>query len=146
MGTTGLIAATTAERAGRSVPSSGATPSPKEKSDFSTPLTLDETETALLSGLENTEPGWKQDDRKAAYEAGMKRGAVSYFSSKAMEQLSMELTVLRVTVGAMTGAAEQTERLLSHWKAEARFWKEQHDKVHDEYCATISELARKYVK
>ena len=92
---------------------------------------------ALSSGLENTDRG---------YDAGLKRGAVSYFASPMMEQLSLEITVNRIAIEAMSQAAEQMERLLSHWKAEAAWWKEEHDRVHDEYCATVADLARRFGK
>ena len=66
---------------------------------------------APLSGLANSEHGWlsEQEPREArrqAYDAGIKRGAASIFSAPVMEQISLELTVTRVTLDAMSAAAE----------------------------------------
>ena len=72
----------------------------------------------------------------------MKRGAASYFQSRVTEQLALELTVSRIAIQAMTGAAEQRERLLAHWRSEAAYWKTEHDRVHADYCAFVKEIGR----
>lgn len=99
-------------------------------------------------GLRNIDAGGTSF--RAAYregnESGKRQGAAAYLNSPVTEQIALELTVLRVAMTAMSSATEQRERLLELWKAEAAFWKAEHDRVHDEYCGFVEEMRRKYVR
>ena len=98
---------------------------------------------ALGSGSESTEPGWQ---RRQSYDSGIRRALTTYINSPLMEQLSLELTVHRVTIGAMARVAQQRERLLSHWKSETKWWREEHDRVSAEYGAFVKDMARRFAK
>jgi hypothetical protein len=76
----------------------------------------------------------------------MRRSLTTYLNSPLMTQLSLELTLTRVTITAMSQAAEQRERVVSHWKAEARWWREEHDRVSSEYTTFVREMARRVRK
>ena len=95
---------------------------------------------ALASGSVDTTHG---SERKRAFEAGRKLGATTYFQSPVMEQLAMELKLLRTLHDSHCTAAEQRETLLAHWKAEARWWREEHDRVSNEFSGFVKEIARK---
>lgn len=104
------------------------------------------TTTSITPG---SEASWLTLGRRAwraGRDEGQKQGAARYFTSPVMEQMSLELTVQRVVIDAMSAAAEQREKALAHWKSEAAWWKAEHDKVHDEYCAFVEEMRRKYVR
>lgn len=94
----------------------------------------------LANGSDDTERG------RQSYQAGLRRATAGYINSPLMEQLSLELTVTRAVVSAMSQVAQQRETLLLHWKGEAAWWRAEHDKVHGEYCAFVKEMARRFAR
>ena len=86
--------------------------------------------------------GERRQEWRDGYDSGMRSGTQRVLQSSALEQLMLELTLQR----AMTDVAMQRERLLQHWKSEAQWWREEHDRVHAEYCAFVKEMARRLAK
>lgn len=68
------------------------------------------------------------------------------FSGKRVAQLTLDLAQCRTKIVEAEGAAEQRERLLAHWKAEAQWWREEHDKVHAEFCEFAKAVERKFCR
>ena len=94
----------------------------------------------LGSGSDDTERG------RQSYNAGMRRGLAGYINSPLMEQLSLELTVTRAAIEAMSGVAAQREVLILHWKAEASWWREESQRISAEYTAFVAEMARRFAR
>jgi hypothetical protein len=140
------MCAATAKSLETSAPVSAPTPSRSpdklnERSGFSA------SNHAQKNGLPDTEHGWlsepdQREARRWAYEAGVKRGAASFFQSPVMEQLSLEIALTKATLRAVSDAAIQRERLLLHWKNEAQWWRAEHDKVSAEYSNFVKQAAR----
>src|SRR5687768_14442782 len=84
------------------------------------------------------------DRRPADWKEGLDLGLD--VSSKRVAQLSLDLSLCRTKLAEARSGAEERERLLQHWKAEAQWWREEHDKVHAEYCAFVKEVARRVAK
>jgi hypothetical protein len=135
-----MTSATTAVSPEFSEPTCERTPSPSPESN--TALSESSTSNALKPGLSVIDNGLSREAWRAGHDSGEKRGAISYFQSRVMEQLSLELTIQRIAIQAMSGAAEQRERLLAHWKSEAGWWKTEHDKVHAAYCEFVKSVAK----
>jgi len=76
----------------------------------------------------------------------MRRGLAGYINSPLMEQLSLELTVTRAAIEAMSGVAAQREVLILHWKAEASWWREESQRISAEYTAFVAEMARRFAR
>lgn len=68
------------------------------------------------------------------------------FAGKRNAQLTLDLALARTKLAEARNGAEDRERLLQHWKAEAQFWREEHDRVHAEFCAFVKEMARRFAK
>lgn len=86
--------------------------------------------------------GERRQEWRDGFEIGMRSGTQRVLQSNAVEQIALELTLLR----AATDVSAQREKLLEHWKAEARWWREEHDRVHAEYCEFVKEMARRLAK
>lgn len=98
---------------------------------------------ALASGSNSTTAG---DERRRAFEAGRKLGATTYFQGPVMEQIGFELTLLRNLHESHCTVAEQRERLIAHWKAEAVWWRAEHDALRDKFNAFVKDMARRFPK
>lgn len=68
------------------------------------------------------------------------------FSGKRNAQLTLDLSLTRTKLASALSAAHERERLLLHWKAEAQWWREEHDRVSGEYCAFVADIARRFAK
>lgn len=90
--------------------------------------------------------GERREDYRAGFDSGLRQGAIRVMQSDAMAQLAFDLKVLRICSDAMADVAVQRERLLAHWKSEARWWREEHDRVSAEYSAFVKEMARRFAK
>jgi hypothetical protein len=86
--------------------------------------------------------GERREEWRAGFDSGMKQGTSRVLQSGALEQIVLELSLQRAT----TDVAVQRETLLAHWKTEAQWWREEHDKVHAEYCAFVKEIGRSFCK
>lgn len=64
-------------------------------------------------------------------------------SGRRVAQLALDLSLCRAKLAKALTGAEERERLMQHWRAEAQWWREQHDEVHAEYCAFVKEVARR---
>ncbi|MGP1609733.1 MAG: hypothetical protein ACTS5G_03420 [Burkholderiales bacterium] len=64
----------------------------------------------------------------------------------AFAQIALELQVQRVVNDAMAAAAHQRETELAVWKAEARWYMEERDRIHAEYCAFVKAMAARFPK
>ena len=82
------------------------------------PLPSGSTDNAPLPGSSDTELGGKvfRQAYREGHEAGARRGTAAYLNSPSMEDLALEVTMLRETVAAMTEVATQREKLLAHYK------------------------------
>lgn len=90
--------------------------------------------------------GERRQEWREGYDSGIKQGVTRILQSDALAQLAFDFKVLRICSDAMAETAVQREKLLAHWKAEAQWWREEHDKVHAEYCAFVKEVARRFGK
>lgn len=90
--------------------------------------------------------GERREDYRAGFDSGLRQGAIRVMQSDAMAQLAFDLKVLRICSDAMADHAAQRERLLAHWKAEAQWWREEHDRVHREFCEFTSYVANRFCK
>lgn len=86
--------------------------------------------------------GERRQEWRDGFEIGMRSGTQRVLQSNAVEQIALELTLLR----AATDVSAQREKLLEHWKAEARWWREEHDRINSEYTAFVKEMARRLAK
>jgi hypothetical protein len=50
------------------------------------------------------------------YDAGLKHGIANYMNTPLMEDMALELTLLRAMVAAMTIEAERHEKLIEHYR------------------------------
>lgn len=108
------------------------------------------------NGLPDSEPrvvdvtaeliGERREEWRSGFDAGLRDGARRVMHSDAMGQLAFDLKVLRICSDAMADVAVQRERLLAHWKSEAQWWREEHDRVRDEYHAFTREMVRRFAK
>jgi hypothetical protein len=55
-------------------------------------------------------------------------GTAAYFHSPVNETIAMELTILRVTVDAMSKVAHEREAELKRWRDEALLWRAVYDR------------------
>lgn len=83
-------------------------------------------------------------DRSASWDEGLEVGLD--FSGKRVAQLTLDLSECRTKLAEAIGGSEERERLLQHWKSEAQWWREEHDRVHQEYCEFAKEMARRFAK
>jgi hypothetical protein len=90
--------------------------------------------------------GERRADYHAGRDDGLLEGTRRVLNSDALVQIAFELTVQRVVNDGMIQVAEQREKLLAHWKAEAQWWREEHDKVHAEYCEFAKAIERKFCR
>lgn len=90
--------------------------------------------------------GEQRQEWREGFDSGIRAGVQRVLQSDAMEQIAFELKVQRVVNDGMIQVAEQRERLLAHWKAEAQWWREEHDKVHAQFCEYAKAIERKFCK
>lgn len=90
--------------------------------------------------------GERREEWRDGFDSGLREGGRRVMYSDTLQQLALELKVTRVMNEAMCEVAHQRERLLAHWKAEAQWWREEHDKVSAEYSAFVKEMARRFAK
>lgn len=81
--------------------------------------------------------GWRE-----GFDAGLKQGVSRVLNSDALCQLALALEVHKAFGDAMSAAAEQREKLLAHWQAEARWWKEEYRRVNQEYSDFVDKVER----
>ena len=130
--------ARTAETQAVSGPNFVSTPS-RSPDKKSVPSESSASSNAQPNGSDDTNRGLS---RRQAYDAGMRRAMASYINSPLMEQLSLELTLTRATLRAVSDTAMQRERLLLHWQNEARWWQEEYGRLSSEYSAFVKAVAR----
>jgi len=99
-------------------------------------------EEVLVTDVTTEMLGERRDEWRDGFDSGQKSGTQRVLQSDALEQLVLELVMQRATVGV----AIQRERLLEHWKAEARWWHEEHDRLSAEHTAFVSEMVRRFAK
>lgn len=90
--------------------------------------------------------GERRQEWRDGFESGVKQGTTRVLQSDALAQIALELKVTRTFNDAMAEVAHQRERLLAHWKSEAQWWREEHDRVHAEYCAFVKDCARRFLR
>jgi hypothetical protein len=86
--------------------------------------------------------GERREEYRAGVESGLRQGAQRVLQSDALMQISLSLQVSRAIADAALEVGTQRERLLQHWKVEAQWWREEHDKIHREYCEFVKQVAR----
>ena len=77
---------------------------------------------------------------------GLKQGTTRVLNSPAMQQIAFDLKLHRIVVDGMIKVAEDRERLLAHWKAETQWWREEHNRVLDEFIEFAKAVERKFCK
>lgn len=82
--------------------------------------------------------------RSAHWKEGLDTGLE--FGGKRVAQLSLDLSLARAKLAKALSDAAERERLLQHWRAEAQWWREEHDRVHAEYCDFVKEMARRFAQ
>lgn len=87
--------------------------------------------------------GERREEYHAGFDSGLRQGATRVLQSDALGQLALSLRVHKALNEAMCDVAHQRETLLAHWKAEAQWWREEHDRVSAEYSAFVKEMARR---
>jgi hypothetical protein len=90
--------------------------------------------------------GERRAEWRDGFDQGTREGARRVANSECMQQIAFDLTVHRVVVNGMMQVAEQRERLLAHWKAEAQWWREEHNRVHAEFCEYAKAVERKFCR
>lgn len=68
------------------------------------------------------------------------------FGGKRIAQLTLDLSLCRTKLVQATSGAQERERLMQHWRAEAQWWKEEFERVHAEYCAFVAEMAKRFAR
>lgn len=99
-------------------------------------------ETAHVIDITAELVGERRQEWRDGHDAGMKRGVTSVLQSPAVEQLALELTLTRATLKAVSDTAMQRERLILHWKTEARWWQEEYGRLSAEYSDFVKQVAR----
>src|SRR5688572_6461218 len=95
------MCATTADAEESSGSKSAPTPLKRASTDYYTQLTAKVVAIALPNGSPSTASGSQTGDLvRAAYDRGVRRGVGSYLNSPVMEQLALELTILRASSSA----------------------------------------------
>jgi hypothetical protein len=76
------------------------------------------TADAPLPGSSSIDPGEKvfRQAYREGHEAGVRRGTAAYLNNPMMEDMALELTLLRAMVAAMTIEAERHEKLIEHYR------------------------------
>jgi hypothetical protein len=90
--------------------------------------------------------GERRVEWQAGVDYGLKQGTNRFLQSPAMQQIAFDLTLHRLVVDGMLKVAEERERLLAHWKAEAQWWREERDRIHAEFCEYAKAIERKFLK
>jgi hypothetical protein len=90
--------------------------------------------------------GERREEWRDGFDAGIKQGTTRVLQSDAMEQIAFDLTIHRVVVNGMIQVAEERERLLAHWKAEAQWWQEEHARVFEEFREFAKAVERKFCR
>ena len=90
--------------------------------------------------------GERRQEWRDGFDVGVKQGTARVLNSDALCQLALGLKVHKALNEAMAEAAEQREKLLAHWKAEAQWWREEHDRVSADYTAFVKAMARRLGK
>ena len=90
--------------------------------------------------------GERREEWRAGFDSGLRDGARRVLQSDALSQMSLSLQGRRAVAEAAMDAGVQQERLAQLWKAEAKWWREEHDRVHAEYYAFVAEAARRFCK
>jgi hypothetical protein len=85
-----------------------------------------------------------KEERSAHWKEGLDLGLD--FSGKRIAQLTLDLSLTRTKLAEARNGNEERERLLQHWKSEAQWWHEEHDKIRDEYHAFVKEMARRFAR
>lgn len=85
-----------------------------------------------------------KEERSAHWKEGLDLGLD--FSGKRNAQLTLDLSLCRTKLVKALSGNEERERLLQHWKSEAAYWLEEHNRVRDEYHAFAKEMVRRFVK
>lgn len=86
--------------------------------------------------------GERRQEWRDGFDSGIRAGTSRTLQSNALTQLALELTLYKSALAV----AEQRERLLAHWKSEAQWWREEHDRVSAEYTSFVKEMARRFAK
>lgn len=75
-------------------------------------------ESAPLPGSADIDAGEKvfRQAYREGHEAGVRRGTAAYLNNPLMEDMALELTMLRIMVAAMTAQAERQEKLIEHYR------------------------------
>lgn len=87
--------------------------------------------------------GERRQDWREGFDQGLREGGRRVIHSDVMAQISLELTVNRAVTNGLLRAAEHQEKLLAHWKAEARWWREEYTRLQEEFTLFTRELLRR---
>lgn len=102
---------------------------------MSDPTVVDVTFAERLVGKKDQPESWKE-----GLDVGLE------FGGKRIAQLTLDLSLCRTKLAQSLSGNQERERLMQHWKSEAQWWREEHDRVHAEYCAFVDEMAKRFAK
>lgn len=99
--------------------------------------------------------GERREEWRAGFDFGRTMGVRGVLRAKdggspdgltCIEQMALDLKVHRLMNDVLVDVGVQRERLLAHWKAEAQWWQEEHDRVHREFCEFTTYVANRFCK